>query len=118
MQNADRRNFLKVSGAVLATGAVGGGLGTAHADKHEGHMEDGGQLKSAKGADAFTVKAQEKGICATCQYWGGIRRVSEDKSTVYCESLGWCNNPKSHHYQSKTTPATGPMDSWKKWEAL
>ena len=117
MQSANRRNFLKVGGAVVATSVVGS-LGIAYAEEHKGQMEHGGQLQGGKGADVFTVKADEKNICATCQYWGGIRRVSEDKGTVYCESLGWCNNPKSPHYQSKTTPVNGPMNTWKKWEAL
>lgn len=118
MQDENRRGFLKTGGAALAVGAAGLLGARAHADEHAGHMTPGGQLKSEKGTDAFTVKAKEPGLCATCQFWGGVRRVSEDKGTVYCESLGWCNNPKSHHYQSKTTPVTGPMDSWKKWEAL
>lgn len=117
MQKTDRRGFMKLGGAVLAAG-VAAGLRPAHASEHAGHMEQGGELMSEKGTDAFTVKAQQKGICATCQYWGGVRRVSKDKGTVYCESLGWCNNPKSHHYQAKTTPVTGPMDTWKKWDAL
>ena len=118
MQDENRRGFLKMGGAALAMSAAGLLGARAHADEHAGHMTPGGQLKSEKGTDAFTVKAKEPGLCATCQFWGGVRRVSEDKGTVYCESLGWCNNPKSHHYQSKTTPVTGPMDSWKKWEAL
>ena len=117
MQKTDRRGFLKANGALLATGLIVS-LRPAYAEEKSGHMDHGGSLKSEKGADAFVVKAHEKGICATCQYWGGIRRVSEDKATVYCESLGWCNNPKSPHYQSKTTPVTGPMDTWKKWDAL
>jgi len=107
MQDPDRRGFLKVGGAVLATGMVAG-LRAAHAEEH----------MSQKGADALAVKSQKQGVCATCQYWGGIRRAAEDKSTVYCESLGWCNNPKSRNYQSKTTPITGPMESWKKWDAI
>ena len=118
MHSDDRRSFLKVSGALLTTSVLGSLGATAAAAEHETHMGRGGELKSEKGIDAFVVKASEEGICATCRFWGGIRRASEDKKTVYCESLGWCNNPASHHYQGKTTPVTGPMDTWKKWEAL
>jgi anaerobic selenocysteine-containing dehydrogenase len=115
MQSETRRGFLKAGGTVLATGVLVS-LGARAADKDR--MEQGGQPKGGKGADAFPVNAQAQGVCATCQFWGGIRRVSEDKKTVYCESLGWCNNVKSNFFQSKTTPETGPMNSWKKWEAL
>ncbi len=118
MHGDDRRSFLKVGSAALTAGVLGSLGGTAAAAEHGAHMRRGGELKSEKGADAFVVKADERGICATCRFWGGIRRASEDKKTVYCESLGWCNNPASPHYQSKTTPVTGPMDTWKKWEAL
>ena len=114
MKDEQRRNFLKNGGLVLASGMLGGvGIAANAAD-----MEHGGSLKSMKGVDSFVVDASEKGICATCEYWGGVRRTTEDKKSVYCESLGWCNNSKSRHYQTKTTPATGPMKSWKKWEGI
>lgn len=116
MQGEDRRGFLKAGGAHLAVGVVGGLGASARAAEHKDQMEQG--IKSEKGVDAFTVKAREEGICATCQFWGGVRRVSEDRQTVYCETLGWCNNPKSRYFQTKTTPATGPMGSWKRWDAL
>lgn len=112
MSNEKRRDFLKNGGLLLASGILGAVASSANAAEHPG------RLKSLKGVDAFVVDANEKGICATCRFWGGERRVTEDKKSVYCESLGWCNNPESHHYQSMTTPATGPMKSWKKWEAL
>jgi hypothetical protein len=44
--------------------------------------------------------------------------VSEDKKAVYAESLGWCNNADSPHYQTMRTPEAGPMKAWRKWEAL
>lgn len=118
MKDGNRRNFLRNSGAVLAAGVLSGFGVSAVASADESHEDHGGQLKSMKGIDAFVVKADEEGICATCRFWGGVRRATEDKKFVHCESLGWCNNPDSHHYQSKTTPVTGPMKSWKKWEAL
>jgi anaerobic selenocysteine-containing dehydrogenase len=112
MRDENRRNLLKSGGAMLAAGVLGGVGVNAMASEHEGRME------GKKGVHAVVVDAGEQGICATCRFWGGIRRVSEDKKTVYCESIGWCNNPDSHNYQAMTTPVTGPMKSWQKWEAL
>jgi hypothetical protein len=118
MSNETRRKFLKQGGMLLASGALGSIASSASAAEHDDHAQHGGHLKSMKGIDAFVVDAKEEGICATCRFWGGVRRATEDKKYVHCESLGWCNNPDSHHYQTKTTPVTGPMESWKKWEAL
>lgn len=69
-------------------------------------------------SDSVATPASAAGLCATCKYWGGIRRVSADKQTVYSESLGWCNNSTSPNFQKKTTPISGPMKMWEKWEAL
>lgn len=66
----------------------------------------------------FSADSSEEGRCATCEYWGGIRKVSEDGKTIDISSLGWCNNPDSHNYHNTTTPETGPMKSWKKWSIL
>jgi hypothetical protein len=112
MHNENRRKALKRGGVILAGGMLGCVGVNAIAAKHEGDM------KGAKGVPAVVVGADREGICATCRFWGGIRRASEDKKTVNSESLGWCNNPDSHNYQKMTTPVTGPMKSWRKWEAL
>jgi hypothetical protein len=112
MDNENRRTVLKRGGAILTMGVLGSlGLHAAAAE-HEG------QMKGQKGVPAVLVSADQQGLCATCRFWGGIRRASEDKKTVACESLGWCSNPESANYQTMTTPVTGPMQSWKKWEAL
>ena len=66
----------------------------------------------------FEVSTDVKEQCATCAYWGGKRRVSKDGKKVLSSSLGICNNPKSPNYQKTTTPETGPMKVWKKWDAL
>lgn len=107
MHDDDRRNILKKGGALLTAGLLGGVASQAMAGEHR-----------YKQMRAFAVDAGKEGVCATCRFWGGIRRAAEDKKTVYCESLGWCNNPESHNYQRTTTPITGPMKSWRKWEAL
>jgi len=110
MRNNDRRNLLKAGTALLSAGALTS-LGVRAADIE-------GQRPREKGLAAFAVPGSSEGICGTCLFWGGKRRASEDKTTVYAESLGWCNNPKSHNYQTMTTPETGPMKGWRKWEAL
>jgi len=112
MHNEKRRTLIKCSGILLGTGLLTS-IGTnASASEHKV------QMNKRKHSRSVAINADNDGVCATCRYWGGMRRVSEDKNTVYSESLGWCNNPESHHYQSMTTPITGPMKSWEKWEAL
>ena len=71
-------------------------------------------------ADATTmsVGSDTKSRCATCEFWGGQRHVSEDGKTVMVSSLGYCSNPKSPNYQKVTGPQTGPMAVWKKWGAI
>jgi len=112
MQDKKRRNLIKNSGILLGAGLLTSIGLNASASEHKM------QMNKRKHSRAVAVNADKEGVCATCRYWGGIRRASEDKKTVYCESLGWCSNPDSHHYQSMTTPITGPMKSWKKWEAI
>lgn len=112
MEDKDRRSFLKTGGMALATGVVGSLAIAATAAEQEEF------LKGKRGGEVFVVSGDKEGVCGTCRFWGGVRRAAEDKKTVYCESLGWCNNPDSPNYQSKTTPVTGPMKAWRKWEAL
>jgi hypothetical protein len=69
-------------------------------------------------SSSINTAASQVGVCATCKFWGGVRRVSPDKQTVYSESLGWCNNSASPNFQKKTTPISGPMKMWQKWDAL
>ena len=120
MQKQDRRNFIKKGGAGLALGVLAstGLAASASGDKQQPDIGHTGHSKNMKGMDAFVVAANEENICATCSYWGGVRRITEDKQSVQCESLGWCNNPGSYNYQKKTTPVAGPMKKWKKWEAI
>jgi hypothetical protein len=64
------------------------------------------------------IEANREGICGTCRFWGGMRRVPEDKKSLHAESLGWCHNTESPHFQTMRTPEAGPMKEWRKWEAL
>ena len=105
-----RRNWIAGSGAAYALAAAGGlSRSASAADDHKGH---------GKGVAAIMVDAGREGVCATCRYWGGTRRVTEDKKSVYAESLGWCNNSESPHFLSMRQPEAGPMKMWRKWDAL
>jgi hypothetical protein len=56
--------------------------------------------------------------CATCEFWGGPRRLSSDRKTITLKALGWRNNPDSLNFQKLTSPDHGPMDAWEKWRPL
>jgi hypothetical protein len=108
MPGNNRRKFLTTTVA-LAAGATVFST-SAHAGSHGDHGEGMG----------MQIDATEKDTCATCQYWGGMRKVSRDKSVVTAQSMGWCNNPDSMNYQ-KMTNADRKMKKtgiWQKWAAL
>lgn len=96
---SSRRNILKRSGLVAAAVGVSALTGTTAAKA------------------ATDVGASEKGKCATCRFWGGMRKVSTDGQTVSADGKGWCNNPASPAYQKQTNPTQG-APVWTKWEAL
>ncbi len=98
-----RRTVFRVAAASMAATTGAAAIATEHA---------------ATPSSAIKTAASQVGVCATCKFWGGIRRVSPDKQTVYSESLGWCNNSASPNFQNKTTPISGPMKMWQKWDAL
>ena len=105
-----RRNFLASSGSLLVGTAALGGIINANAmEKH--HHGSG---------DGMEVDASMKDMCGTCRYWGGMRKVSDDKKKVIAQSMGWCNNPDSMNHQ-KLTAADHKMKKpgiWKKWDVL
>ena len=106
----NRRTFA-IQVASLAA-AVAAGIGTVEA--HELPKE------IRMSADGWNIKADTKFRCATCRFWGGMRKITDDKKQVVATSLGWCNNPNSPMYRSMTTPdheMTKP-GVWVKWEAL
>ena len=99
--NIGRRNFLGTTSKILTIAAIGGvAASSANAGFH------------------FEMLSTTEGKCATCKYWGGIRKLSKDGKTVCAQSLGYCNNPESHNYHKTTTPETGPMKKWRKWGAI
>ena len=72
------------------------------------------------GGAGLVISAAAQKTCATCQYWGGMRKLSTDKGQVTAQSMGWCNNPASPNYQ-KLTEADHEMTKpgvWKKWDLL
>jgi anaerobic selenocysteine-containing dehydrogenase len=105
-----RRNFLAASGKLIV-GTVALGSLAAHAAEEPAHAGSG------KG---MAVDASAANLCATCQFWGGMRMVSSDKTQVVTQSMGWCNNPDSPNHQ-KLTAADHQMKKpgiWRKWGAL
>jgi anaerobic selenocysteine-containing dehydrogenase len=113
MSDSSRRNFIKGSAQIIAGAAAMGALGVAQASSHGGNK--------AKGAvNGLAVAASTQDTCGTCEFWGGMRKVSKDKSSVIAQSMGWCNNSESKSYQT-LTPADKKMQMtgiWKKWAAL
>jgi anaerobic selenocysteine-containing dehydrogenase len=109
MSENSRRKFL-ASSVALAAGSTVFAATNAIAGSHGGHGEGMG----------MKIDAATKDVCATCQFWGGMRKASKDKSTVTAQSMGWCNNPDSMSYQ-KLTNADKKMKKtgiWQKWSAL
>jgi hypothetical protein len=106
-RTADRRTFLTRTSQLIVGSVAGSVLLVADAAAQRGPM-----------AGAYEMSAATKGSCGTCSFWGGKRRISADRKTVFVQSLGSCNNPASPNFQKTTTPETGPMDTWRKWEAL
>jgi len=112
MSDDSRRNFLSVSAKLLAGTAALASVGS-YAGSHE-HHEHGGS------GDGIAIDASSTDTCGTCQFWGGMRKVSKDKTMVKAQSMGWCNNPDSMNYQ-KLTSADHLMKKtgmWKQWAAL
>jgi hypothetical protein len=70
------------------------------------------------GTDGYVMESSVTQRCATCEFWGGGRRLSSDRKSITVTGLGWCNNPASPNFQKLTSPEHGPMDVWKKWQAL
>ncbi|MEX2481719.1 MAG: hypothetical protein WD928_12755 [Gammaproteobacteria bacterium] len=97
----DRRRFLNRS---LAAAAVAMTVPAVEAGQH--------------GMGSFAVAASTEGQCATCTYWGGMRRMSREGTEVHVKSLGFCNNPQSPNFRKMTSPNTGPMPHWVKWSAI
>ena len=109
----NRRNFAAQMVGIATLAAAG--IGTAQAEEHH-HMA---AMNDGSG-DGWKLSSDTTSRCGTCRYWGGMRRISDDKKEVVAVSLGWCNNPRSPTYRTMTPP-THEMpdpDTWTKWDAL
>ena len=115
----ERRSFLKRALGVAAMAVGGTVLATrARAGEPNGHEGHGGTLGRG-GVDGYEMSSGVEGRCATCEFWGGQRRLSENGTAITVTGLGWCNNPKSPNYRKMTSPEHGPMGGvWKKWAPL
>jgi hypothetical protein len=111
MVDETRRGFLADSGKLIAATALGGVSGAALGEEMSHHGGSG---------DGLSVSAEAEKTCATCRFWGGMRRVSDDKTQVVTQSMGWCNNPDSPNH-TKLTAADHEMlkpGIWEKWSVL
>jgi hypothetical protein len=105
-----RRSFIAASGKVLV-GALALGSLAAQASEEHAHAGPG---------QGLVVDATLENRCATCQFWGGMRKISDDNKEIVAQSMGWCNNPKSPNHKKLTT-ADHEMKKtgiWQKWAAL
>jgi hypothetical protein len=111
MKNArmERRAFL--TAGALAAGALAGLAGRARAESHDAALGQGA-------GDGYVMSSGVVRHCATCEFWGGPRRLAADGKTLTVTGLGWCNNPQSPNYQKMTSPEHGPMSVWRKWQAI
>jgi len=111
MSLATRRGFLTASGQLVVGTVALAAVGAQASDEHE--HEHGA---SGKG---LMLDAEAENLCGTCQFWGGMRLISED-GKVIAQSIGWCNNPNSPNHR-KLTMADHAMRKagiWKRWLAL
>ena len=72
MSSNTRRAFLSDSGKLIA-GAIALGSISAHTVAAEHEHEHGGA------GDGHALDASTENTCATCQFWGGMRKISDDK---------------------------------------
>jgi len=110
----DRRKLV-LAGGGLATGALlAGVLPVAQAAAEEAHEH------ATASVDGESLDAGTQNRCGTCQFWGGMRKISADHMSVFAQSLGWCNNPKSSNYGKLTNAQHEMADPgiWTKWPAL
>jgi hypothetical protein len=110
-----RRALLKTSAVAAGSllGCASLAAGRALAASHEGMAALG-----HGGGDGYVMQSDVTQRCATCEFWGGPRRLAADGKTITVTGLGWCNNKQSPNFQKITSPEHGPMEVWKKWQVL
>ena len=104
---------LSRASAKLVIGASALASTRVPASQHGGHEVHG----SGHGLE---IDASTKDTWATCQYWKGMRKLSDAKDKVVAQRMGWCNNPDIMNFQKLTT-ADHEMKKkgiWKKWHIM
>jgi hypothetical protein len=116
VMDRDRRNFAVQVAAIAALSAAG--AGSASAGEHD-HMHGMAGMGGATG-EGWKLASDQQSRCGTCRFWGGMRKISDDRKKVVAVSLGWCNNPDSPNYRDLTAPdhVMSQANVWRKWEAL
>jgi hypothetical protein len=119
--NQDRRTFgLQLAGIAAAAA----GIGAAEAAELPAPV-----AAPIPEADGWKLPAGATMQCGTCEYWGGMRKVSNDGRELQALSYGWCNNSQCRNYHGMSAPvheASGSIichagnahDCWTKWGAL
>ena len=112
MSDQNRRDFLGASAKLLIGASALASTGVL-ASKGDDHMNHGS-------GDGLEIDASAKDTCGTCQYWGGMRKLSDGKDQVVAQTMGWCNNPDSMNFQKLTTADHKMMKTgiWKKWDLI
>jgi hypothetical protein len=110
MDDKSRRSFLSTTGKLLVSTAALGSLPVYAAEVHHDHGSGHGLI----------IDAATENRCATCQFWGGMRKLSKDNKQVIVQSMGWCNNPDSpnHHKLTAADHTMKKAGIWKKWAVL
>jgi len=115
-QSGNRRRTFLTQAIGLAATAVAGATLSARA--LAGEQDKDHDVFGHGGSDGYVMNSKVENHCATCEFWGGQRRVSEDGSEILVGGLGWCNNRESPNYRKLTSPEHGPMEMWRKWSVL
>jgi hypothetical protein len=74
-----RRGFLATAGKLALGVAV---LGSTVADAGEPHAHAGG-------GDGIALETSATNRCATCDFWGGMRKLALGGKLLTTQSMGW-----------------------------
>ena len=78
-------------------------------------------LAFAGGARAEVAVPGSEKKCASCDFWGGPRRVSADGASAIvadASATGICSNPTSPLYQKQSRASQGYSAGHARWRAL
>ncbi|SDR38346.1 hypothetical protein [Pseudovibrio sp. Tun.PSC04-5.I4] len=68
-------------------------------------------------SDHRSVKITNK-HCATCDHWGGLRKVDFTTEKVAANKVGWCNIKGSFPPSGTLKTPVQLCPSWNKWHSL